>query len=89
MIYLITYDLNKPGQNYKGLYDAIKNASDGSWMHYLDSTWIIRTNLSTKQVCDRIKPCVDNSDNFLVVEIKENYYGWLPNEAWDYFKKMF
>ena len=86
---MISYDLNKSGQNYNDLYEAIKKSSDGVWMHYLDSTWLIRTQLSTEQVYERIKPCLDDNDNFLIIEVKNNYYGWLPNDAWNYLKKMF
>lgn len=83
--YLITYDLKKRGQDYKSLYDAIKSASfDDTWCHYLDSTWIIKSNLSVQQVSDKIKQAVDDNDNFIVIEVVKNYHGWLPREAWDY-----
>lgn len=29
--YLITYDLNKKGQDYENVIQAIKDASDGTW----------------------------------------------------------
>lgn len=83
--YLITYDLKKSGQNYNALYDAIKSASyNDTWMHYLDSTWIIKSNLSVQQVSDKIKQAVDDNDSFIVIEVVKNYQGWLPTEAWDY-----
>ena len=89
-VYMITYDLNKPGQNYDKLYEAIKKcSSNDTWMHYLDSTWFIKTNLSTKQVYEQLAPCLDKSDNILVMEVTNNYYGYLPNKAWDYLKGMF
>jgi len=89
-VYMITYDLNKPGQNYDKLYEAIKKASHNNvWMHYLDSTWFIQTNLSTKQVFEQLEPHIDKNDNLLVMEVKGNYYGRLPKDAWDYLSKMF
>ena len=36
MVYSITYDLNKNGQNYDDLYKTIKSL--GEYCHYLDST---------------------------------------------------
>lgn len=36
MIYLVTYDLNKPQQEYEELYEELKHI--GAWWHYLDST---------------------------------------------------
>lgn len=86
--YLITYDLNKSGQNYSGLYDAIKTASyNDTWWHYLDSTWIIKSSMTTSQVYDILKPYIDNNDHILVIEVVENYYGFLPNDAWKYLKE--
>lgn len=36
MTYLITYDLNRPRQDYQGLYQAIKQI--GHWRHALQNT---------------------------------------------------
>ena len=89
-VYMITYDLNKPGQNYDKLYEAIQAASSyNTWMHYLDSTWFIQSTLSTKQVFEKLEPHIDKNDNLLVMEVKNNYYGRLPKDAWDYLAKMF
>lgn len=89
-VYMISYDLNKPGQGYDKLYEAIKEASIyDTWMHYLDSTWFIKSNLSTKQVFAKLEPYIDKNDHLLVMEVTNNYYGYLPNDAWDYLKKMF
>ena len=86
MVYLISYDLNKTGQDYNSLYEAIKNSSTGVWFHYLDSTWIIKSYLSIQQVSDNIKSKMDDNDSLLVIEVKNNYYGWLPKDAWEYLR---
>ncbi|QQL51003.1 hypothetical protein [Mucilaginibacter ginkgonis] len=79
-VYVVGYDLNKPGQNYAGLMEELKKSP--SWWHYLDSTWLIYTKESATQLRDRILNCVDNSDRLLVMEVTKNYSGWLPQEAW-------
>lgn len=80
---LITYDLNKPGQNYQGLYEEIK--SFGAWWHHLDSTWIVDTRLTVETVADRIRTKVDDSDHFLVLNITgDANQGWLPKKAWEW-----
>lgn len=84
MVYLITYDLHKPNQDYEGLYEAIKNASTGAWSHRLDSTWIIKSTLSVNEVSAKIKEKVDDDDHFIVIEVKNNKQGWLPKDAWTY-----
>lgn len=85
MVYLITYDLNRPGQNYDGLYKAIKKL--GAWWHYLDSTWLVDTNLSSDQIYARIKPHVDDNDHFLIIKVTRDYTGWLPKKAWEWIKQ--
>lgn len=83
---LITYDLNKPGQDYEGLFEEIK--SFGTWWHYLDSTWIVDTNLTVSSAADRIRTKVDSSDHFLVLDITgDASQGWLPKDAWDWINK--
>lgn len=84
MILLITYDLNRPGQNYNDLYEEIKSA--GTWWHHLDSTWIIETHLSPNDWNSRLRKHMDDNDNILIIEICQNYQGWLPEDAWRWLK---
>ena len=86
MVYLISYDLNKSGQNYDKLYDAIKKCS-ASWWHYLDSTWLIDTSHSALEIRETIRKCVDANDSFIVIEVTRNYGGLLPEKAWDWIYK--
>ena len=67
--YLITYDLNKPGQDYNKLYEAIKISSDFSAWHCLDSNWIIKTDQTASEIRDYLKSFIDSSDNLLVVKL--------------------
>lgn len=50
---LITYDLNSPGQDYKGLHEAIKGLGH-QWLRVLDSTWLITTRLTPGQAWDQL-----------------------------------
>ena len=85
MVYMITYDLNAPGKDYNGLYEAIKAASDGTWCHFWESSWLIRTGpISANGVFEKLKPHLDDNDRVLVVEVKNNKQGWLEAEHWDY-----
>jgi len=81
-VLLITYDLHKPSQEYQKLYDALKTAS--KWWHYLDSTWLIVTTESPESWWNRLRSTLDSDDLLLIVEVKRNYYGWLPQKAWDW-----
>lgn len=90
MVYMITYDLNKSGQKYEDVIKAIKSASTGVWCSYWKSSYLIQSTLITADaVFKKIKPYIDDNDRIIVIEVKNNYQGWLDNDAWDYIKKMF
>lgn len=65
--YVISYDLNKPGQDYAKLYEAIK--SYGTWWRNLESTWIIKSNSIASQIRDYLKQFIDKNDKLLVVTL--------------------
>ncbi|BCX48585.1 sinR-like protein [Haloferula helveola] len=65
--YLIGYDLNAPGKDYKELIEAIKELADGVWWHNLDSTWIIRHPGPAKVILEALQAHVDDNDELLVV----------------------
>lgn len=86
-VYLISYDLKKPGQDYNRLYEVLKSAT--SWWHYLESLWLIRSQESPDTWQQRIRNQIDESDVFLIFELypANRYTGWLPREAWDWIKQ--
>lgn len=85
MVYLITYDLNKQGQDYENVIQAIKSASAGVWCSYWKSSFLIKSNLRTaSDVFAKIRPHLDSNDKVLVIEVKDNKQGWLTNEQWEY-----
>ena len=82
MIYAISYDLKKPGQNYEPLYNAIKSC--GEWWHYLDSTWLVDTNLTADGIWTKLNKHIDKNDSALVIGVTRDYSGWLPQGAWNW-----
>lgn len=85
MVYMITYDLNREGQKYNDVINAIKEASTGVWCSYWKSSYIIKSNLPTADdIFKLIKPYLDNNDKLFVVKITNNYQGWLSKEQWNY-----
>ena len=85
LIYAINYDLSKPGRDYAGLYQAIKDC--GAWWHYLGSTWLIDTNLDAQGIWKRLDTLFDATDRALVIGITKEYQGWLPKAAWEWIKE--
>jgi hypothetical protein len=66
--YLIIYDLNKKGQDYKKLIDCIETSFD-CWWHHLDSNWIVKSKLSALEIKNLITPLIDQNDELLVVTL--------------------
>ncbi|MEO4149250.1 hypothetical protein ABH289_08440 [Acinetobacter pittii] len=77
--YLIGYDLNRPGQNYSGLHEKIKEISNGYW-HNLDSAWIIKHTGPSTSIRDALLPYIDKNDELLVVLLNRE-------AAWNGFSK--
>lgn len=79
-VYVVSYDLNTPGQNYDNLYKELKNSS--SWWHFLDSTWLIKTTETSSQLNNRIRKNLDDNDLLMIIRVTKDYSGWLPKDAW-------
>lgn len=87
MVLMITYDLNKPGQDYDALFKKIKELGS-TWCHPLNNVWFIVTGLSPPDVVDSIKPVIDATDELLVVRATSpGAWLGLGNEASDWLKK--
>lgn len=85
LVLLVTYNL-KSEKDYSGLYEQLKTAKN--WWHYLDSTWLIVTEKSPIDWTKSLRPHIDSvEDSMLIVEIKNNYSGWLSRKAWDWIKR--
>jgi hypothetical protein len=72
-LYLISYDLLKPGKNYDSLIDAL--TQQGA-KRVLLSQWILNTYCSAKQVRDWARRHMDNNDRILISEIKSNWSSY-------------
>lgn len=82
MVYLVTYDLKQPGQDYSSVHEAIKAC--GAWWHFLESTWLVDGHLTADQIAMRVRHHIDQNDNLLVIGVTGDYAGWLPRAAWEW-----
>ena len=85
--YMITYDLNSKGQNYDKVINAIKNSSNGNWCTFWKSSYLIKSYLTSDQISNNITPHLDGNDRLIIIEVKNNYQGWLSNDEWKYIKE--
>lgn len=79
MVYLITYDLNRPGQDYQRLFSAIEQISNG-YIRCLKSAWLINTNLRADQIVQKLLGYIDENDGLLVTKLTLDFQAQLPNE---------
>lgn len=84
-VYCISYDLNRAGQDYSGLYQKIKEC--GTWWHYLDSTWLLSSSKTAQQIYNHVKGSIDNNDRILIIKVTNEYQGYLTKEAWEWIRK--
>lgn len=86
MLLLISYDLRQPDRDYTKLYETIKKAGN-SWWHYLESVWIINTDISVDECVNLLLSNIDKNDLLFVVDITDKKrQGWLPSRAWEWLK---
>lgn len=64
--YLVIYDLISPGQDYKTVHEQIKTYK--KWARPTESTWVVVTEKSAKEIRDHIKSHIDKNDRLLVVK---------------------
>ena len=81
MILIVTYEL-KVVRDYGQLYEALK--LQGTWWHYLASTWLIDTTKTPQQVWEALQPHLDQRDSILISELGHRHQGWLPKAAWEW-----
>ncbi len=85
--YSINYDLRQPGRDYKKLHAAIE--SYGTYYHYLDSAWMIRTSSSAAKVRDHLIQFIDANDKLVVMKLSgEAAWFGIPANGADWFVKQ-
>ena len=65
-VYLISYDLDKPGQDYPRLITELERLGA---VKVLYSEWILRSTSSAKEIRDWLKSFIDSNDMLLVVAL--------------------
>ncbi len=79
---LITYDLNKPGQNHKKVLDKIK--AYGSWAKLSESSYAVETDQSPTDIYKAFKPLLDKNDDFLVITLTRPWNGQASKDVIDW-----
>lgn len=65
--YVIGYDIHPTkGETYDELIEAIK--AYGTWWHHLDSTWLVVTNDSAKDIADNLYRHMKADDQLIIIK---------------------
>ena len=80
----INYDLRSPGQDYQGLYNAIK--SYGAWCQMLESCWLIDTQASASVVRDHLMGEVDTNDEIFVARLIQEWATNFSDQTTEWLK---
>ena len=63
-----------------------KVKSLGEWVKYFSDNWIVSSELSAKEIYDKITEGFENK-SIIIIEIStENYYGRMDPKIWNFLK---
>ncbi len=79
-VLIVSYDLDKPGQNYQRLISLIK--AYGSWAQLGGSAYLISATATPQQVRDYLMQALDSSDKLFVgVAPAPSAWAGMPDEV--------
>lgn len=86
-VYLISYDLLKPEQDYEGLISAIEELD--SAIRIQKSVWLIDTNLDEKEIFRRLYRYIDSNDRIFIcpLEFKNVIGNFTEKDIKEWFAK--
>lgn len=82
--YLVSYDLNRPGQDYADLIAEIERSPN--WAKPMLSCFIVGTNENPSQLMERLRPWIDPNDWIIVIRVCKDWDGWLTNDIHDWIR---
>ena len=81
---LVTFDSDKPGQDYSDLLDQIKSYSN---VRLSESSYAIISDKTPDTVCEEMKKYIDTNDNLYIINLKRPYAGYGSELVTDWLKK--
>jgi hypothetical protein len=64
-----------------------KIKSLGSWIKYFSDNWIVESELSSKDIYEKLS-FENDKNSLLIIELKgDNFYGRMNPKVWEYLKK--
>jgi hypothetical protein len=69
-ILLVTYDLNKAGQDYEGFYKIIKSYA---YAKLSESSYAVQTDESSAKLYEKLFSHIDKNDRLYIITLKKPY----------------
>lgn len=66
-VFIVTYDLNTPGQKYDCLTEKLE--AYGIHWHMQGSVWLIVTTQTAVEIRDNLQECLDSNDELFVARL--------------------
>lgn len=89
-IYLLSYELRTPDNDYSKFYEFIEHIGDDRVHVLRDSWWIAsKETLQIEQLCSEIRDHLTVNDVFYVEEMTEsnsNINGWMASSSWNWLR---
>jgi hypothetical protein len=85
-VYIVAYRINAAATDSGQTLEAIKKLGIG-WMHYIPNSVLLYSNDSAETIGKNIFKLMTKDDYVIVIRITKDYYGWLPQRAWDWLNK--
>lgn len=79
-IYIIQYDLSD-NQVFEPRVKSL-----GDWVKYFSDNWIVSSELSSKEIYEKISEGYENKSIFIMELNPTNYYGRMNTKVWDFLK---
>ncbi len=79
-----TYIIQFTVKDESVLVDRIKAL--GRWMTYFPSSIVVESNLSPKEIYDKISVGFEKDRILILQLVQAKYWGVMPKEAWDWLK---
>ena len=88
-IYALMFDRDD-NTDFKKLHEElVSKRCIVNWFHYIKSSYILVSDLSTANSLDReIRDVLINKDYLLVAIDLKDSQGWLPERAWQWIKRQ-
>jgi hypothetical protein len=79
-VYLIQYNV-ADNTLFEGRIKSL-----GEWVKYFSDNWIVASELTAKQIYDKLAEGLPNKQILIIELSSRNYYGIMNTKIWDFIK---